>query len=102
MSPAESEIVLCYKCNSETEIMTDSKVHRSEECPKCFASLHSCMMCFFYDKTAYNECREPMANRILEKEKANFCEFYKLKGSAAEGDKKENLMDAANALFKDK
>jgi hypothetical protein len=58
-------------------------------------------MCQFFDKTAYNECREPMANRILEKEKANFCDYFKVAGANGGGNDKDKLVDAANALFKD-
>jgi|TARA_Y100000780_G_C13696111_1_gene423234 hypothetical protein len=42
-----------------------------------------------------------MANRVLEKEKANFCDFFKLGGGSNSGEEKQDLLDAANALFKD-
>ncbi|EQC51685.1 hypothetical protein M901_2861 [Bacteriovorax sp. DB6_IX] len=57
-------------------------------------------MCKFYDPTAYNECKETNADRILEKEKANFCDYFILKGGSGSGDEKDDLMAAANALFK--
>lgn len=57
-------------------------------------------MCSFYDPSAYNECKEPMANRILEKESANFCDYYKLGALNNQGNDKDDLMAAANALFK--
>ncbi|RZF23309.1 hypothetical protein DAY19_05460 [Halobacteriovorax vibrionivorans] len=71
-----------------------------EECPYCYASLHCCKMCKFYDKSAYNECRESSADRIVEKEKANFCDYFILKGGSDNGDGKDDLLAAANALFK--
>jgi len=42
-----------------------------------------------------------MANRVLDKEKANFCDFFKI-GSGSQGapDKNE-LLSTANSLFKD-
>ncbi len=101
MVAEQNKSVLCYKCNADTEFNVDSKIHRSDECPKCFASLHCCNMCSFFDKTAYNECREPMANRVLDKEKANFCEFFKLGGSGNGGTSNDDILSAANALFKD-
>lgn len=58
-------------------------------------------MCQFHDPSAYNECREPMANRILDKEKANFCEFYKLKTDNSMQSQQEDLLAKANSLFKD-
>jgi protein-tyrosine-phosphatase len=57
-------------------------------------------MCQFFDKAAYNECREPMANRILEKETANFCDYFKVGGAGKAGNDKDQLVDAANSLFK--
>jgi hypothetical protein len=42
-----------------------------------------------------------MANRVLEKEKANFCDFFKLSAPSSGGDDKNSLLDAANSLFKD-
>lgn len=90
----------CYKCSAKLDIDDKSSVARSEECPKCFANLRCCMMCSFYDTNSYNDCREPTADRILEKEKANFCDHYKL---GVPSDKKTELNDIlaeANALFK--
>jgi len=57
-------------------------------------------MCHFYDTSSYNECKEPMANRVLDKEKANFCDFFKLAGASDRGPDKDKLLDAANSLFK--
>ena len=72
---------------------------RSDLCEKCHASLRSCKMCEFYDQTAYNECREPQAERMLEKEKANYCDYYVLRGGDS-GNKAEEAFSAADALFK--
>lgn len=91
----------CYKCHKELDFSSGVKVGRQEECPHCYANLHCCKMCHFYDKTAYNECKEPMANRVLEKEKANFCDFFKLGSGGSSGPDKDSLLNVANSLFKD-
>lgn len=76
-------------------------IGRSEECPECFCDLRCCKMCSFYDTHAYNECREPVAQRIVDKEKANFCDYFKLGSSGADSaSTKKNALEAANALFK--
>lgn len=96
--------ILCYKCNQAFDLgqsVYAMKVGRQDECPHCYASLHCCKMCGFYDKSAYNECKEPMADRILDKEKANFCDFFKISSGGNGGNDKDNLLNAANALFKD-
>tara|TARA_Y100000768_G_C23908713_1_gene648852 strand:+ start:936 stop:1172 length:237 start_codon:yes stop_codon:yes gene_type:complete len=75
-------------------------VARTEECEKCYTDLRCCKMCSFYDKSAYNECREPTADRIVEKEKANFCDFFKLGAKNGQENPKVDLLAQANALFK--
>jgi hypothetical protein len=95
-----SSKIQCHSCNKDLDLAPEQKILRSEECPYCYASIHCCKMCKFYDPTAYNECRETSADRIVEKDKANFCDYFILKGSGSGGDKKDDLMAAANALFK--
>jgi hypothetical protein len=56
-------------------------------------------MCQFYDPNTYNQCKEPIAERIVEKEKANFCDFFVV-GNPGASDDNKNLLDAAMALFK--
>lgn len=93
--------VKCYACHGALELQVNSKILKSEECPKCFASLHCCKMCQFYDPKVYNECRETNAERIVEKEKANYCDYFQLKGGQGPGSSsKDDLFNLANSLFK--
>jgi hypothetical protein len=57
-------------------------------------------MCTFFDRNSYNECREPMADRITDKEKKNFCDYYSLGSNIDKEKEKEDLLNKANALFK--
>ncbi|TDJ08989.1 MAG: hypothetical protein E2O68_01130 [Deltaproteobacteria bacterium] len=90
----------CFSCHKPTELEFGRKILRHEECPTCGASMHCCKMCKYYDPTAYNECKETIAERIVDKEKANFCEFFFLVGDTGEYEKKADSMDLANSLFK--
>ena len=92
--------IKCYKCQAALDIDTRQSIARSEECPKCFANIRCCKMCKHYDTTAYNECREPTADRIVEKEKANFCDHYEVGAGDTYKDKKDDLKSMAEALFK--
>lgn len=77
-------------------------VSRSDTCPHCRTDIRCCKMCDFYDTKAYNECRESNADRIVEKDKANFCDYFKLGGGGA-GDaekKRQEQLAKAMALFK--
>ena len=92
--------VKCFSCHKPTELEVGKKILRHEECPTCGASMHSCKMCKYYDQSAYNQCRETIAERIVDKEKPNFCAFFFLVGDEGEIEKKDNNLDLANSLFK--
>lgn len=49
---------------------------RRDECPRCGRDVHCCLNCRFYDPHAANECREPQAERVLDKDRANFCDYF--------------------------
>ena len=58
-------------------------------------------MCQFYDPKAYNECRENSADRIVDKEKANFCDYFKIGSAGNDADKaRQDALAKAAALFK--
>ncbi len=64
----------CYFCKNYLAV-TD-RIGRQESCSHCGNDLHICKNCDFYDVTAYNECRESQADRVVDKEKANFCDYF--------------------------
>ena len=91
----------CYKCSKELPYKAGTSIGRSDRCPYCNADLKVCRMCTFFDLNSYNECKEPVADRIVEKEKANFCDYFKFGAAGAgAGPSKEELLARANALFK--
>ena len=92
--------VKCYKCGTDLSLTPNQNIARSEDCDKCGCDLRCCKMCQFYDSNSYNECKEPVADRIVEKEKANYCDYFKLGTSSTAGDNQKSALDAANALFK--
>lgn len=60
------------------------------------------MNCAFYDAGAYNACREPQAERVLDKERANRCDYFApaREGRSAAGAEKAKQKAALEALFK--
>lgn len=91
----------CYKCGTALSDTLKVMVARSDACPKCMADLRCCRMCQFYDPKSYNECRESAADRIVDKEKANFCDYFKIGSGGNDADKaKAEALARANALFK--
>lgn len=71
----------CWKCGSPLKgiILPFSKY---EECSVCNADQHACRMCREYDNSVANSCQEERADFVLEKDKANFCDFFKPRPNA--------------------
>lgn len=70
-----SELV-CWKCGASLADYT-LPLRRLEECRKCGAELHVCKLCEFYDIAVAKHCREPIAEEVKDKERANFCDYFK-------------------------
>lgn len=91
----------CFSCGHEMSFA--SPPGRRDECAKCGADVHACRNCRHYDKNVYNECREPQADVVKERDRANFCDFFSAGGqSGGAGAQKNDLLAAAEALFKKK
>jgi len=89
----------CAFCGEKLNI--EGKVMRGDTCTHCGRDLRCCVQCKFYDPHAYNDCREVMAERIADNERANTCEYYVLKGSSGgTGDRRVEAKKALEALFK--
>ena len=89
----------CAFCGKKTNIV--DKVGRSDTCPHCGRDLRCCKQCNYYQQNAYNECLEVMAERVVDKERANFCDYYMPKNSSQRKvNRTQNARDALEALFK--
>lgn len=67
--------LVCWKCGASLAALT-LPLRRLEECPACGAELHVCRMCTEYDTTVATHCREPTAEEVRDKTRANFCDFF--------------------------
>ena len=76
------------------------RVGRKDECPHCSGDLHICLHCKFYDPGSYNDCRESSADLVKDKERSNFCDYFEPGRSQDKGPAKDDLLAAAEALFK--
>ncbi|MGH7725009.1 MAG: hypothetical protein ACREOU_06225 [Candidatus Eiseniibacteriota bacterium] len=97
----------CQRCGSALDNKPGDVVGRAETCPNCRADLHACVQCVHYDPRAYNQCREPQAERVDDRMKANFCEFLKLKttrpgvpGAQASADRASQARSKLDSLFR--
>jgi len=64
----------CHACRKNLEIKIP--VGRREICPFCGYDLRCCLNCVHYNIGVYNDCREPQAERVIEKDRSNFCDFF--------------------------
>ncbi len=91
----------CHHCKRELDI--DRKVGRRDICPFCDADLHICLNCRFYDPGQYNQCRETQAERVVSKDRCNFCDYFDFRNSTAgesHDEKKQIAKDKLETLFK--
>ena len=65
----------CWKCGGP---LADVAVPfaRVAECPRCRADLHVCRMCAFFDPGVRRGCKEPVADDVSDRERANFCGYF--------------------------
>lgn len=75
----------CYKCGVDLGIKAGTVIGRGESCGNCRADIRVCKNCRHFDPKAYNECRETSADRVLDKEKANFCDFFSPRSGSSSG-----------------
>ena len=95
-------MVACGSCGQKLDIV-GNQVGRRDTCPGCDAELHACLHCRHFDLTVAKQCKEPFAEVPMDKEGANFCEFFQLgEGGSAAATPKADLLGAAEALFRKK
>lgn len=91
----------CHVCKHELSLQRT--VGRRDECPGCGADLHCCLNCAFYDPAAPKQCREPQAELVREKGKANYCDFFAFaesRAGGAQGAEAEKSRKTLDDLFK--
>lgn len=93
----------CFNCKKALPFPLGSKVSRNEECPSCRSDVRCCYNCRHFDPKSYNECRENQAERVVAKDRANYCDYFALGDGASAGIAASNKQDALkklNDLFK--
>ena len=90
----------CWNCGEDFDL--PDLVTRESECPHCASYLRTCRGCGFYDPAAQNQCREPQAELVADKEVANSCDYYRVTEfpRTAGGGRRKTRQDLDN-LFKD-
>ena len=62
-------------------------------------SLISCLNCSFYDPSKNNQCSEPQAEWVRDKEAANYCDYYRPNPGVRAGSRGPSKADDAKKKF---
>ncbi len=88
----------CWSCGA---VLSPIEYGRQDSCSKCGRDTKTCKGCEFYDPNAHNECHESQAERVVDKERANFCDYFRPRSGKGIGGKSiDSAKAAAEALFK--
>lgn len=89
--------LICWKCGASLAALS-LPLLRLDECKQCGAQLHACKLCEWYDVRVAKHCRETIAEEVRDKERANFCDYFKPKENAW-SEKATTAADAAKAAL---
>ncbi len=63
---------MCYYCGKPA----GGVITRSSLCVSCRKELRVCLNCKFYKKGAHWDCVENIPEQVIDKDRANFCDFF--------------------------
>ena len=89
----------CWHCGRG---LSKADYGREVVCPWCGKATRVCRNCRHFAPGRPNDCLEPMAERVLDKDRANFCELFDPteRPATARQPAKEDLLKKAQDLFK--
>jgi len=72
---------VCWKCGSGIDARA-LPYRRLEQCAACGTELHACRMCRHFSPRLAGRCSEDRAEEVMDKERANFCDYFTLRPEA--------------------
>ena len=91
----------CHACDAEHVLGPGERIGFRDDCERCGADLHACVNCKHYDPGSYNECRESGAERVLNKSRANRCDWFAAgDAGGGEGSARDPALSDLENLFK--
>lgn len=92
--------IRCWRCGTDLSALP-TPFGRHAACPDCRAALHVCRQCRHYDPSVSQACREPVADSVQDKTRANFCEWFQAGPGPAPGQQPSTAprRQALDALF---
>ncbi len=75
----------CHHCGSQ--FPEGMAVFRTSECPSYAYYIRVCRNCTHFAPGSHWDCRETVSDQVTDKERANFCDWFKL--STVSGDRSD-------------
>jgi hypothetical protein len=63
----------CWHCGAD---LTKVDYGRETACLACGKATHVCLNCRHYARGRPNDCLEPLVERVLDKTRSNFCDYF--------------------------
>lgn len=93
--------LVCWNCGASLADVP-RPISRHASCDRCFNELHCCRLCRHYDPQRTLQCFEDRADPPLQKENANFCDYFSPRANAFEGataDRSDAARSRLDGLF---
>jgi len=96
----KSDQLVCWSCGSSLTGVP-MPISRISECLSCRRKLHVCLMCEFHDPLVAQACREPIADKVADKQWANFCDYFNPRPDAfnKQNDPRDEIVPAGLAVL---
>lgn len=92
-----SHNLACLRCGASLSALS-LPLSRRDQCPECSADLHVCRMCVYFDKSVPRQCREDGAEDVTDKDRPNFCDWFKPSDKAFNPSVNADAVAAKDAL----
>ena len=93
--------IVCWNCGCSLKDIP-RPISRHANCPECFEDLHCCRLCVHYAPRLTGQCDDDRADPPVQKENANFCDFFRPLSGAyedARGSRRDAARQQLDALF---
>jgi len=87
----------CAFCGETIEV---ERIGFRALCPHCDEALHACLQCKHYAPGRANDCMEPQADLVRDKDRSNLCEWFRFAGGDGGGGSDKLGTDDADQLLK--
>lgn len=92
-----SHSAVCWHCGASLSQLT-LPLSRVDVCRQCRAELHVCRQCIFHDVSVAKQCREPIAEEVRDKQRANYCDYFVIRNDAFQPVATEAVQQARSQL----